>query len=68
MLRATVTTTARAAPTRRSAPAWPAWSAAWPRFDGILAVSSPAGGPTILVIEVPCALSGHAPARPARSA
>jgi signal transduction histidine kinase len=26
-------------------------------FDGILAVSSPAGGPTILVIEVPCALS-----------
>jgi hypothetical protein len=25
-------------------------------FDGILAVSSPAGGPTI-VIEVPCALS-----------
>src|SRR5580693_1953452 len=26
-------------------------------FDGILAVSSPPGGPTILVIEVPCALS-----------
>jgi signal transduction histidine kinase len=26
-------------------------------FDGILAVSSPAGGPTIVVIEVPCALS-----------
>jgi len=26
-------------------------------FDGILAVSSPAGGPTIIVIEVPCALS-----------
>jgi signal transduction histidine kinase len=26
-------------------------------FDGILAVNSPAGGPTIVVIEVPCALS-----------
>ena len=26
-------------------------------FDGILAVSSPPGGPTIVVIEVPCALS-----------
>jgi hypothetical protein len=25
--------------------------------DGILAVSSPPGGPTIVVIEVPCALS-----------
>src|SRR5258708_592173 len=23
-------------------------------FDGILAISSPAGGPTIMVIEVPC--------------
>jgi signal transduction histidine kinase len=26
-------------------------------FDGILAVSSPPGGPTIIVVEVPCALS-----------
>jgi len=26
-------------------------------FDGILAVNSPSGGPTIVVIEVPCALS-----------
>jgi signal transduction histidine kinase len=26
-------------------------------FDGILAVNSPLGGPTIIVIEVPCALS-----------
>jgi signal transduction histidine kinase len=26
-------------------------------FDGILAVSSPIGGPTIVVMEVPCALS-----------
>ena len=26
-------------------------------FDGILAASSPVGGPTIVVIEVPCALS-----------
>jgi signal transduction histidine kinase len=28
-------------------------------FDGILAVNSPAGGPTIVALEVPCALSGH---------
>jgi signal transduction histidine kinase len=35
-------------------------------FDGILAVSSPPGGPTILAIEVACALSGHSPARAAR--
>ena len=26
-------------------------------FDGILAISSPAGGPTMVVMEVPCALS-----------
>ena len=26
-------------------------------FDGVVAVSSPPGGPTIVVIEVPCALS-----------
>jgi len=26
-------------------------------FDGILAVSSPAGGPTIVVLEIPCAFS-----------
>jgi signal transduction histidine kinase len=26
-------------------------------FDGILTVSSPAGGPTVIAIEVPCALS-----------
>jgi signal transduction histidine kinase len=32
-------------------------------FDGILAVSSPAGGPTIVAIEVPCTLSGHGAAR-----
>jgi len=28
-------------------------------FDGILAVSSPLGGPTMIVIEVPCALSSQ---------
>ena len=27
-------------------------------FDGVLAVSSPLGGPTIVVLEVPCALAG----------
>ncbi len=26
-------------------------------FDGVLAISSPPGGPTIVVVEVPCALS-----------
>jgi signal transduction histidine kinase len=26
-------------------------------FDGILAISSPAGGPTVIAMEVPCALS-----------
>ena len=29
-------------------------------FDGILAVSSPPGGPTMIVMEVPCALSSPA--------
>ncbi len=28
-------------------------------FDGILALSSPVGGPTIVVMEVPCALSSQ---------
>jgi signal transduction histidine kinase len=28
-------------------------------FDGVLAVSSPPGGPTIIAIEVPCPLPGH---------
>jgi signal transduction histidine kinase len=28
-------------------------------FDGVLAVSSPPGGPTIVVLEVPCALTGQ---------
>ena len=32
-------------------------------FDGILAISSPPSGPTIVVIEIPCALSGHGAAR-----
>jgi len=31
-------------------------------FDGIMAVTSPVGGPTIVVIDVPCALAG-APVR-----
>jgi signal transduction histidine kinase len=26
-------------------------------FDGVLAVSSPAGGPTMVTLEIPCALS-----------
>ena len=39
------------------APGCAASSAGWATFDGVLAVSSPPGGPTIVVIEVPCALS-----------
>ncbi len=31
-------------------------------FDGVLAVSSPAGGPTMVTMEIPCSL-GAAPAR-----
>jgi signal transduction histidine kinase len=27
-------------------------------FDGVLAVTSPVGGPTIVVLEVPCVLAG----------
>jgi hypothetical protein len=27
-------------------------------FDGVLAVSSPPGGPTIVALEMPCALAG----------
>jgi signal transduction histidine kinase len=30
-------------------------------FDGVLAVNSPPGGPTIIAIEVPCALTGSRP-------
>jgi hypothetical protein len=28
-----------------------------PAFDGVLAISSPPGGPTSVTMEVPCALS-----------
>jgi signal transduction histidine kinase len=37
-------------------------------FDGILAVTSPPGGPTIVAIEVPCTLSPHNQPRAARPA
>ncbi len=37
-------------------------------FDGILAISSPAGGPTIVAIEVPCPLPGGLRTRGAVSA
>jgi signal transduction histidine kinase len=36
-------------------------------FDGILAVSSPPGGPTIVVLEVPCVLSAQEPGSSTRS-
>ena len=57
MLRATVTDDGRggADPARGSGLAGVERRLA--TFDGILAVSSPAGGPTIVAIEVPCALS-----------
>ena len=50
-------TTAAAAPTRPGAPGCPASSAAWQRLTGLLAVSSPSGGPTVANMEIPCALS-----------
>ncbi len=50
-------TSVSAALTRRAAAGWPAWRRRLATFDGILAVSSPVGGPTIVVLEVPCALS-----------
>ena len=37
-------------------------------FDGILAVSSPPGGPSIIAVEVPCELSNAGPARSPRFA
>jgi signal transduction histidine kinase len=37
-------------------------------FDGIIAVSSPPGGPTIIVIEVPCELSNAGAPRSTRFA
>ena len=37
-------------------------------FDGVLAVSSPPGGPTIIAIEVPCELSDTDVARSRRFA
>jgi hypothetical protein len=37
-------------------------------FDGILAVSSPPGGPTIVVLEVPCSLRSVSAGSTARSA
>jgi signal transduction histidine kinase len=36
-------------------------------FDGVLAVSSPSGGPSIIAIEVPCELSNSDAARSPRS-
>lgn len=32
-------------------------------FDGVLAVSSPSGGPTMVTMEIPCALSAQGAAR-----
>ena len=40
-----------------SIPAWPGLEKRLAAFDGIVAVSSPVGGPTLVVMEVPCASS-----------
>ena len=37
--------------------AWPGVERRLATFDGIVAVSSPVGGPTMVVLEVPCASS-----------
>ena len=62
MLRATVTDDGDggADPSRRHGPGGVERRLA--TFDGILAVSSPPGGPTIVVLEVPCTLSAGRPA------
>jgi signal transduction histidine kinase len=33
-------------------------------FDGTMTLTSPAGGPTVVLLEVPCDLSPHSPASP----
>ena len=50
-------TTGAAARIRPAAPGCAASSAALAAFDGVLAISSPPGGPTVVNMEIPCALS-----------
>ena len=53
----------RAAPTRAAGTGLSGVERRLATFDGILAVSSPPGGPTIVVIEVPCELSNTGASR-----
>ena len=50
-------TTAAAAPTRPAAAAWPASSGGSPPSTARPDLTSPPGGPTVVTLEVPCALS-----------
>ena len=43
--------------TSGSAPGWPGIERRLAAFDGVLAPSSPPGGPTVVNMEIPCALS-----------
>ena len=49
--------TASAARTRRKGTGLQGVERRLGTFDGIMAVSSPTGGPTMIVMEVPCVLS-----------
>ena len=57
MLRIGVTDDGRAARTRPAAPGWPASSGGWPRSMACSRCRSPPGGPTVVNMEIPCALS-----------
>ena len=50
-------TTAAVAPTRRPAPGMRGVMRRLAAFDGTMRVSSPPGGPTLVTLEMPCALS-----------
>ena len=56
LLRVASVTMAAAAPTRRGS-GLRGIERRLAAFDGVLALSSPPGGPTVVTLEVPCALS-----------
>ncbi|KUN39129.1 histidine kinase [Streptomyces longwoodensis] len=57
MLRATVTDNGRGGATVGTGSGLAGVERRLGTFDGVLAVSSPAGGPTLVTLEIPCALS-----------
>ena len=57
MLRISVTDDGRGGADQSAAPACAGSRRRLAAFDGVLAVSSPPGGPTVVNLEIPCALS-----------